>query len=196
MIVPLKSEHIPAVVGIHRQVLADTLNARMGERHLSWLYGVVQSAPDSDMWVSIDPLGAVLGFITVSRDMHKLEHTINDALKPRQYLSTLIFTLGHPQAIKEIVSRRQFTKYLQKNYPLTLPAILTIGVSPAEQKSGIGAELLQKAIRSSTAAGFPFLYVDTRASNVGARKFYEKMGFQQLAINQGNVIFRLSLKRS
>jgi ribosomal-protein-alanine N-acetyltransferase len=54
-----------------------------------------------------------------------------------------------------------------------------IVVSPAEQRRGIGTELLAALIARSRKTGSTAVFLEVRASNAGARALYEKVGFQE-----------------
>src|SRR5207245_6339492 len=52
-------------------------------------------------------------------------------------------------------------------------------VHPGYQGRGIGTRLVRSAVREARAAGFAVMYLVAEASNVSARRVYEKNGFRE-----------------
>jgi ribosomal-protein-alanine N-acetyltransferase len=55
--------------------------------------------------------------------------------------------------------------------------ILTLAVAPAARRGGIGATLLDRAMRRAAAAGAGAMFLEVASGNLPARALYEKAGF-------------------
>lgn len=67
--------------------------------------------------------------------------------------------------------------------------LINIAVHPDYQRKGIATQLFQAMLRVSPSPlegeGGRKIYLEVRVSNEGAKKFYEKMGFQVIGIRKG-----------
>lgn len=63
--------------------------------------------------------------------------------------------------------------------------IISIGVSPAARRAGIGAALLADAMDRARAAGAAALFVEVAADNAGAIALYLRAGFTQVGRRAG-----------
>lgn len=63
--------------------------------------------------------------------------------------------------------------------------VMTIGVSPQAQGSGLGRRLLEWMIDTATHSGAEALLLEVRASNDAARTLYERNGFEQISVRRG-----------
>lgn len=55
--------------------------------------------------------------------------------------------------------------------------IATVAVDPGEQRTGVATALLRRCAEVSRAAELPSIALEVRASNGGAQRFYEALGF-------------------
>jgi len=55
--------------------------------------------------------------------------------------------------------------------------ILNLAVAPAARRSGIGSQLLDESLRWGKSSGAERVYLEVRASNHAAQRFYERHGF-------------------
>lgn len=58
--------------------------------------------------------------------------------------------------------------------------ILNLAVAPARRRSGIGRELLARALADLAARGARTVFLEVRASNDGAMALYQSQGFRPL----------------
>lgn len=80
--------------------------------------------------------------------------------------------------------------------------ILNIAVDPAHRQKGVGAALLRTAVEAFTALGGKELFLEVRASNVPARRLYEKCGFLPIGTRhnyyqqpaEDGIIYKLEVK--
>jgi ribosomal protein S18 acetylase RimI-like enzyme len=61
------------------------------------------------------------------------------------------------------------------------PAHLHIAVAPQAQGKGAGRALMDTYLTALRAAGIPRVHLSMSASNTGARAFYDRLGFHQIA---------------
>ena len=57
--------------------------------------------------------------------------------------------------------------------------LLNIAVAPAWQRRGLARWMLEQALDDAQAEGMSVLYLEVRASNHGARRLYERLGFRE-----------------
>lgn len=57
--------------------------------------------------------------------------------------------------------------------------LLNIAVAPAWQRRGLARWMLERALDDALAEGMSVLYLEVRASNHGARRLYESLGFRE-----------------
>ena len=60
-----------------------------------------------------------------------------------------------------------------------------IVVSSTERRKGIGAHLLRALIAAASQSASESVFLEVRESNLPARRFYEKTGFQQAGVRKG-----------
>ena len=60
--------------------------------------------------------------------------------------------------------------------------IVRVAVDPRRRGAGVGRSLVEDASRESRGAGGEVLMLEVRASNAGARSFYQRLHFQEDAI--------------
>ena len=68
--------------------------------------------------------------------------------------------------------------YVCADYRLHESYVLTLAVHPDYRRRGVATVLMDEAIRELKERGCVFLYLKVRASNAGAREFYEHLGFK------------------
>lgn len=63
--------------------------------------------------------------------------------------------------------------------------IINIAVAPAHRRRGVGRLLLECVVSLCRRRGVPLLWLRVRASNLGARRFYRRLGFRERGRFQG-----------
>lgn len=63
--------------------------------------------------------------------------------------------------------------------------LLTIGVAPAQQGRGYGAELLRRVMDNARSHGAQRLFLEVRPSNARAVDLYRHFGFRQIGLRKG-----------
>jgi len=68
--------------------------------------------------------------------------------------------------------------YICVNYHARESHILNLAVHPDFRRQGVATILMDEAIRELNKKGCAFMYLKVRASNTGAQRFYELLGFK------------------
>ncbi len=63
--------------------------------------------------------------------------------------------------------------------------VLNLAVSPEERRHGAGSLLLEAALAEAGARGLSLVTLEVRESNLGARAFYERHGFEAAGRRRG-----------
>jgi ribosomal protein S18 acetylase RimI-like enzyme len=56
-----------------------------------------------------------------------------------------------------------------------------LAIRPRYQRSGLGRRLIEWLEESALVAGIPAIRLELRATNAAARRFYQRLGFVQIA---------------
>lgn len=70
--------------------------------------------------------------------------------------------------------------YLEEEASLNL-----LAVRPAHRRAGVGRRLVEWLEQTALVAGVSIVYLEVRATNDGARKFYERLGYRRVAYVPG-----------
>lgn len=62
--------------------------------------------------------------------------------------------------------------------------ILNLAVHPLKRRQGIGSRLIREALNSDFISTCRYIYLEVRASNIPARRLYEKFGFRMVGIRR------------
>jgi ribosomal-protein-alanine N-acetyltransferase len=57
-----------------------------------------------------------------------------------------------------------------------------LAVRPAYQRGGLGRRMVNWLVESARVAGVAAIYLEVRANNTAARRFYRALGFQEMAL--------------
>ncbi|MCX7792824.1 MAG: ribosomal protein S18-alanine N-acetyltransferase [Thermodesulfovibrionales bacterium] len=66
--------------------------------------------------------------------------------------------------------------------------ILNLAVHPLKRRQGIGSALIKEALNSEFVSSCRYIYLEVRASNMEARRLYEKFGFKVVGIRRAYYI--------
>ena len=100
----------------------------------------------------------------------------HEAFGPRPTIGILVATAGDALA-GYLVHQDTFSTWRGVNGLF----VVDLFVEPERRRDGIGLKLLQAAARAGAAQGARFLRLDLDESNEGARRFYRRLGFRELA---------------
>jgi len=74
--------------------------------------------------------------------------------------------------------------YICVNYLLHESHILNLAVHERFRRRGVATVLMDNTLKELKRKGCVFMYLEARASNTGARKFYERFGFRVESIRK------------
>lgn len=63
--------------------------------------------------------------------------------------------------------------------------LIRIATAPKHLRKGVGSSLMKKIFECSAECGCERMMLEVRASNIGARKLYEKYGFNEISVRKG-----------
>lgn len=184
---PLDEGCLPDVVRIHRNGLGYTLNSRLGDRHLGFLYRLMAADPQSFVGVALQGQKAV-GVISGTLDEDQLKARLMRSMSARgllKFASHLILdpTLCIPWIQGLIIAMPV------EHEGLKVPAVLTaLAVDGSQQGRGVGRVLVE-ALEAYYGAHLVRVYrLDTLQTNAQALRFYRGMGFLEVTRRAGSVI--------
>jgi ribosomal-protein-alanine N-acetyltransferase len=74
--------------------------------------------------------------------------------------------------------------YICANFILHEAHILNLAVLPDFQRRGVATVLMNESLKELKEKGCVFMYLEVRASNAGARQFYELFGFKVMDVRK------------
>lgn len=91
--------------------------------------------------------------------------------------------------IKVAVLGDNIIGYVCVNYIINEGHILNLAVHPDFRRRGIATVLMEEILDELKKQGCRFLYLEVRVSNLGARKFYEHLGFRVVGVRRDYYTF-------
>jgi Acetyltransferase (GNAT) domain len=184
---PITENDLEHVVQIHQNVLSYTFNSRLGLDHLSFLYRTM--AQDDKSYVGVasmnnKPVGVVSGTL----NMDKIKFSMLSSLKLQQWANLLLRVLGQPSLIQEWWKGNVIGRPVYFDGEPVQPILTAIAEDASHQGKGVGKCLvndLELFFRRNT---IKYYRLDTLIENSNARKFYESIGFQQVAIRADSIV--------
>jgi ribosomal protein S18 acetylase RimI-like enzyme len=184
---PLTENDLEHVVRIHQNVLGYTFNSRLGLDHLSFLYRTMLRDDQSYVGVaSIDnqPVGVISGTL----DMEKIMSFLLSSFKLRQWSNLFFRVLVKPSLIHEWWKGNRIGRPVYFEGNLVQPILTAIAVDSICQGKGVGKCLVRDLESFFQRKNIKFYRLDTLIENSNARKFYESLGFQQVAIRADSIV--------
>ena len=190
---PLRAEDIEAVARLHAAELPYSFNSKLGGKHLVCIYRAMLEQPDSYVGVAMDA-GIPVGVVSGTLDARKLKPAILRSLGLRGQLRMIARLLRKPSAgftlLEEMKSRPPV-----KADGLEVNACLTaIAVASSHRRMGLAARLvasLEDFFRAHAASHY---WLDTIVEDAGARAFYQRLGFTEIATHGRTVVLLKRLK--
>ena len=184
---PLGDHFLEDAVRIHQSVLDYTFNSRLGDKHLAFMYHQMSITPGCFTAVALasaQPVGVISG----SFNMDETKFMIMKSFNLAQWGNLFFHLFKKPAHVVDIWNNGIVDRPISINEKL-IPAILsTIAISPGFQGRGIGKLLVNSLEIFFKGRGIKYYRVDTLLSNHHARKFYNKLMFQEVAIRANSVI--------
>lgn len=188
MILEARTKNLNKISQLHRDLLKDTFNSRVGPDFVKSLYGIlIRDGKRSQVWVAKEKK-EIVGFISFCKNLNSTSKILKRKVSPKAKVKVILFLLIHPLEIISLTNKMLFEKYISDHFEV-YPSILTIGVSPQNQRRGLGMKLIRKADEYFKRYSSHY-FVDTLVTNINARKFYKKAEFREIKTIYGNVILK------
>ena len=172
MLKPLCQNNIDQVAKIHQKELSGFLS-QLGVRFLEKFYRV--SLDISEMFTYIDEnQGKVMGFVSGIENPRGLNKKVI-MKEPFGFIYHILrYFITHPTEGVKIVKTLTYPGFTSNS-----PELLSIAVSKAYQKKGIGKKLFEKVIQEFRERGYDKFKISVY-DRLEANGFYQKMGCKKI----------------
>ncbi len=184
---PLRTEHVDAVVSIHRAELGYTLNSRLGAEHLGFLYETMRSDPDCYVGTATAS-GKPVGVISGTLDARRLKSRLLRSMAVRQIFEIAVALLFHPSMTAQWITESIIGAPLRYRGASVSAVLTTLAVEAKFQGRGFGRNLVN-ALEIFFATRDVHAYrLETLVGNDSARRFYGSLGFDELGKRAGSFV--------
>ncbi|WP_404475264.1 GNAT family N-acetyltransferase [Microbacterium aerolatum] len=161
------------------------------------LWGLIFAVPYVERhpdlaWVVEAGDGRVVGYIVATDDTDAFEQWFGDEWWPR-------FADRFPRPVTPQTREEKIVEYAYAREPgrepnaAEYPAHLHIDLLPETQGQGLGRRLIDTLLAELHSRGVRGLHLGMDPANIGAAKFYERLGMQQLPTEPGSLAFGIRL---
>ncbi len=185
---PLAEKYIEPVVSLHQLVLGETLNSRLGKRHLEHLYRVMLQTPDCFVWIAVSESRPV-GFISGALDLDSVKPLLLKTMPISGWINIALSFIRHPDLFVKWTHGNQVGRPILMQGKRIDPILTTIGIDPNFQGLGIGKSLIHELENYFKAHGVRTYRLDTLETNGQAHAFYKSLGFVFAEIRADSVIY-------
>lgn len=192
---PLRAEDIDAVARLHATELQYSFNSQIGPKHLACVYRAMLSQPDSLVGVAMDA-GVPVGIISGSMDARTLKPLILRSLGLRGKLRMIGGLLFKPSAFFTLLEEIKSRPAVKAGNQDVNACLTTIAVASSHRRMGLAARLVTTLEDFFRVRGVSHYWLDTITENAGARSFYQKQGFVEVAIYGKTVVLLKNLDES
>ena len=179
-------EDVKTIALLHQKTVPG-LSAKLEKDYLTYFYRLIIGHPEIHTCLAVLMDNKIVGVITVTQDAKKTYQLLHSLLSPKIVWRVLIGIIRGKISLWEIINRFRFERFIEKRLVSPYISILTVFVKKEYKKQGIG-RLLLKTVIDHHLKPESRLYVDTRADNPKAVKFYQSAGFAIKDIAFGNLI--------
>jgi ribosomal protein S18 acetylase RimI-like enzyme len=169
-------KEVKTVAILHQKTLFG-LSSKLGEDYLLNFYKILIGYPKIHFCLAAIKNDEIIGVITITRDDKKTQRLLHSLLSFQIILRILIGVIRGKISLQGIINRFRLEKFIERQLKPSYVRILTVFIEKKYQRQGIGRLLLQSILNHQRKLKNYKLYVDTRANNYGAIKFYQKSGF-------------------
>lgn len=187
-IVPLAGEHIDEVIRIHMAGMGYTLNSRLGLDHMRFLYQTIAGDPDGYAGVALEgerPAGVVTGVL----DSAKFTTSLLRKMPTSRIAATALRLLLKPALLWEWRKAQVIAAPVSVGSAEVGAVLTAIVVDPHTQGKGIGRALVGAFEEFLRTAGVLAYRLDTQIKNERAIRFYQELGFVEVARRADSIIF-------
>ncbi len=173
----LKPEEIPIVVSLHITNLGNTLNAKLGRNHLSFLYLKMIEDPDSTVYI-VKKKGKIIGAASATLNSNNLKAYIRREY-PKKLLPEIIFkNLIRFDLLLKYFQFRRTEKAVLFNKKRIYPTLTTILIDENTTGGGVGKSLILKVEDFFSRRGVDSYKLAIQKKNKNAWGFYMNSGFK------------------
>ncbi|HWD69193.1 MAG TPA: GNAT family N-acetyltransferase [Solirubrobacteraceae bacterium] len=136
--------------------------------------------------------GRVGGYVVASADTDAFERWFRESWWPQ-------FAERWPEPVQDGSAQDGLLRYAYSRgsepspYAREYPAHLHIDLLPELQRQGLGGQLIEALVAALRAAGVTGLHAVPSAANAGAARFYERLGFSEVAREANLIVFGMRL---
>jgi ribosomal protein S18 acetylase RimI-like enzyme len=185
---PITEADIPHVVRLHQRVMGYSVNARLGNAHLAFVYRATAALPDALVCVAEDD-GVVVGAVSASLDEAVCARALVRQMGMAQRITTAVRLCCTPSVWPTVWAARRSAQPVIHDGASVAACLTSIVVAPDAQGRGIGRTLIATVDAFMRAHGLQCYRLDTRVSNRGARAFYTRLGFCEFEQRGCDIIF-------
>jgi ribosomal protein S18 acetylase RimI-like enzyme len=173
---PATAADVEALALIHAAALPGDFLPGLGQRYLRRLfYPTVLTRPDADLFV-LEKSGGVVAFALFVADSDDLSSALA-ADWPRLIAYASLAVVRRPSMARVIVGQiRGFDRELDRGIT-GVPELYLIASTPHRQSQGLGGSLLEHGLAMLRTRGQDCV---VKTSSAGARRFYERHGFERI----------------
>lgn len=180
-ILPLRACHVGRVAQLHIENLQTMFSGRAGRELLRLYYDTVAKEMGGCGYVAIDQ-NEVLGYVCGIWDAHELRRNL---LLDHGYFLALWGTLqvlGEPKLIFSFLTRFCSSDSVNDSFAGSHPLyeLRPIVVTSKMRRSGLGQQLVKRLTEDARSRGYHSICLYTEQENVGAQRFYERLGFRKV----------------
>jgi len=177
---PLRPEDILAVANLHAAELQYSFNSKLGVKHLARIYRAMTAFPDSFVGVALDD-GVPVGVVSGTLDVATLKRAIIRSLGWRGKLRMVGGLLLKPSAIFALLGEMKPRPPVRVGEQEVSACLTAIAVAASHRRKGLASQLVTALEDFFRTRGISHYWLDTVTENSGARSFYKKLGFSEVA---------------
>lgn len=169
-------DEVVTVVSLHQKTMPG-LSSQLGKDYLHRFYQTIVNHQAIYHCLVALKNKQVVGVIVLTGDAKKSNQLLHSLWSWKTVVNILIGFIKQKIHLGELISRLRFERLMGEELKLPHQRILILMVDDKYQRQGIGQKLLRSIIEQYPKSKEKKLYVDTRADNLTAIKFYQKAGF-------------------
>lgn len=186
-ILPMEKADIQTVVELHRRLLGDSVNSRLGPGHLAYIYEVASEDPSSMVMVAHQQ-GVCAGVVSATVDPEELKRRLLRRLTVFGWMKLFFNILRHPSALAAWFDSRDLGRPVIYAGVEVKPCITAMAVDNRFRNAGIGRALVSSVEDFCRCKGYSAFRLDTREKNEVSRIFYKKLGFVEIEKRGKNIM--------